>query len=98
VVYYSDSIRSIDERDSPLYIQVNEALISKHPSESVTHTNPITGYARLKSRTAQSLREVRSQLSSAGSSEAVPVLTYGSEQRHQGASSRAVSLYFVARL
>jgi hypothetical protein len=39
VVHYVRSIRSIDERDSPLYIQVNEALISKH--QSVTHTNPI---------------------------------------------------------
>jgi hypothetical protein len=42
-----------------------------------------TGSARLKSRTARSLKEVGSQLSSAGPAEAVPVLTSGPE-RHQG--------------
>ena len=40
-VYYVDSIKSIesiDGRESPLYIHVNNILISKHTSESVTHT------------------------------------------------------------
>jgi hypothetical protein len=44
-VYYSDSIKSIDGRDGPLYIHVTIILISKHVSESITHTSPIVQHA-----------------------------------------------------